>query len=141
MRKVLLGLLLCLPLPALALDVEAISRGLVEAGPWGKNADILPVLLTWFGLLLLVAVVLKLVYSAIDTWRSQCHVREVARQQTDQWIMEVGELLKVPPPRALKPGGPAGPWHQYRRQVKQALLNELQRGRQMSALVDELKGR
>ena len=98
MRKVLLGLLLCLPLPALALDVEAISRGLVEASPWGKNADILPVLLAWFGLLLLVAVLLKLVYSAFDSWRSQNHVREVARQQTDQWVLEVGELLKVPPP-------------------------------------------
>jgi len=141
MRKVLLGLLLCLPLPALALDVEAISRGLVEAGPWGKNADILPVLLAWFGLLLLVAVLLKLVYSAFDSWRSQNHVREVARQQTDQWVLEVGELLKVAPPGALKPGGPSGPWHQYRRQVKQALYNELQRGRQLTALVDELKGK
>jgi len=139
MRKVLLGWLLCLPLPALALDVEAISRGLVEAGPWGKNADILPVLLAWLGLILLLAVLLKLVYTAIDTWRRQNHVREVARQQTDQWILEVGELLKVPQPRTLTPGGAAGPWHQYRRQVKQALLNELQRGRQMAALVDELK--
>jgi hypothetical protein len=133
--------MLSLPLPALALDVEAISRGLVEAGPWGKNADILPVLLVWLGLILLLAVLLKLGYSAFDAERKRRQTRAAARQLTEHWILEMGELLKVSPPRDLKPGGAAGTWHQYRRQVKQALLSELQRSRQLAALVDELQSK
>ena len=139
MWKLFIAGVLWLPLPALALDVEAISRGLVESSPWGKDAGVLPVLLAWFGLVLLLAVLLKLVYALIDDWRRQNHLREVARQHADQWVLEVGELLKVWPPRGLSPGGPSAPWHQYRRQVKQALLDELHRGRELAALVDELK--
>lgn len=139
MRRVLLGLSCGLPLPAFALDLEAISRGLVEADPWGKNADMLPWLLGWLGVTLLVAVAAKLIYTGFDRWRTEYHAREVARQHTDEWILEVGELLNVRAPRGLKPGGAPGAWHQYRHQVKLALFNELQRSRQLAAQVSELK--
>ena len=139
MRRLLFGLAAWAPLPVFALDLEAISRGLVEADPWGKNADMLPWLLGWLGVTLLVAVAAKLIYMVFDHWRTDHRSRETARQNTDEWILEMGELLNVRPPRGLKPGQSPAAWHQYRHQVKLALQNELQRGRQLSAHLADLQ--
>lgn len=141
MQKGWVGWVLWLPLPAFALDIEAISREIVAASPWGKNADILPMLFGWLGLVVVVALFVKLIYSAFDTWRSRCRAQAAARQSTDQWLLELGDMLKVSPPSDLKAKGTPAQWQQYRHKIKQALFNELQRGRQLSALVDELRSR
>lgn len=139
MKRTLAGIASLTPLPVMALDVAAISRSIVEASPWGKNADVLPLLLAWFGITLFVAVALKLLYTAFDSWRSERKARDTARQHTEEWILEVGELLGVRPPRDLKPGTRPAAWHQYRHQVKTALVGELQRGRQLAARVADLQ--
>lgn len=138
-KRVLTGLSGGLPVPALALDLEAISRGLVEAGPWGQNAEMLPLLLGWLGIVLLLAVAAKLLYTGYDKWRTQYRTQQQARQHTDEWLLEVGELLGVRAPRGLKPGSCSPAWHTFRHQVKMALLNELQRSRQLAAQVAELQ--
>lgn len=139
MRNGVLTLAAWVPLPVMALDLEAISRGLVEAGPWGKNADMLPYLLGWLGFILLLAVLLKLVYTEYDRWRTSRRANQAARQNADNWVLEVGKLLNVPAPGKLKPGSTPGMWHQYRHQVKRALMTELRRNREMAAELDELR--
>lgn len=138
-RVVTTGLAGALPLPVLAVDLEAISRGLVEAGPWGQNAHLLPALLGWLGVVLLVAVAAKLLYTGYDKWRTGYRTQKLAKQNTDEWILEVGELLGVRAPAGLKAGSRSPAWHPYRHQVKMALLNELQRGRQLAAQVADLQ--
>jgi hypothetical protein len=126
-----------LAMPALALDVSAISKGLVEAGPWGKNADLLPYLLGWFGILLLVAVLLKIIHREYDQWTTRRKARKAARNDMEHWIMEVGSMLNVPAPDKLKPGATPALWRKYRHQVKLALGEHLRRSRDaMSQLAD-----
>lgn len=137
MRRGILGFAAWMPLPAAALDVEAISRSIVEAGPWGKNADTLPLLLGWLGLILLIAVTLKFVYREYDRWRTLRQARQAARRNTDDWILEVGRMLDVPPPDKLQPGATPALWRQYRHAVKQALDSQLRRSRDMAAQLAE----
>lgn len=126
-----------LPMPVVAVDLEAISRGLVEAGPWGKNAEVLPMLLGWLGLILLLALLGKLIYGAMDSWRRRRSARKLAHLHNDQWIMDIGDMLRVPPPSGLVIGGTPRAWQRYRQQIKQALLSEQQRNRQLAAQLDE----
>ena len=69
MRNGVLALAAWLPLPAMALDVEAISRGLVEAGPWGKNAEMLPYLLGWLGFIEMMLFLVVLGVTLVYAWR------------------------------------------------------------------------
>jgi hypothetical protein len=133
MHRGVLVAALSLPWPAAALDVEAISRSIVEMDPWGKNSDILPLLLAWLGLILLIAVTLKLVYREYDRWRTVRKARQANLRNTDDWILEMGRLLNVPPPDKLRPGGSPGLWRQYRHSVKMALEAQLRRSREMAA--------
>jgi hypothetical protein len=137
MQRAILGLAACMPLPAAALDVEAISRSIVEADPWGKNADTLPLLLAWLGLILLIAVTLKFVYREYDRWRTARKARQAALRSTDDWILEMGRLLDVSPPDKLRPGATPGLWRQYRHSVKMALEAQLRRSRELASQAAE----
>jgi hypothetical protein len=137
MREWVVAIAMWLPLPAAALDVEAISRSIVEADPWGKNSDILPLLLGWLGLILLIAVTLKFVYREYDRWRTVRKARQAALRNTDDWILEMGRMLNVPPPDKLRPGANPGLWRQYRHSVKTALETQLRRNREMASQLAE----
>lgn len=133
MNKRLTTVLLMLPGSVMALDVEAISQGLVNSSPWGQNAEVLPSLLIGLGLIIVLALVAKLLYIVIDKWRTSSHAKVNAQHQTDHWILEMGGMLHVSAPKELKTGGSPGAWQKYRHQVKQALLEELHRSRQLAA--------
>lgn len=137
MNKTVLPGMMGLSTPAMALDVEAISKGLVEADPWGQNAEILPLVLSWIGLIVVIALVAKVLFAAVDRLRGWRHSRRHARASTDQWIMDMGELLKCPPPKGLGSNSSPAAWHKYRMAVKQALLTELQRSRQLAAQANQ----
>lgn len=137
LKNPLLILLSGLSTQAFALDVSAISKGLVEAGPWGKNAELLPYLLGWFGVLLLIAVLLKILHREYDQWATRRRARKAARNDMENWILEVGIMLNVPAPPDLKPGATPALWRQYRHQVKLALGEHIRRSRDaMSQLAD-----
>ncbi len=121
------------PATALALDLEAISNGLVEASPWGQNPEILPFVFGWLGVIVVLAIVAKALHLSFDTWRGWLTAQKSAQLGTEQWILDMGELLHVRPPPGLKRGSPSRDWQKYRHQVKQALLDEIQRGRQLAA--------
>jgi hypothetical protein len=137
MSKRILGLSGLLPWPAMALDLKAISRGLVEADPWGKNSEFLPFVLAWLGVIILLALVLKFAHAEYDKWRTERQNRLQARQTADQWLLDVGRLLNVTPPAKLVPGGTPVLWHQYRHQVKQALETQLRQHRELAAQLAE----
>lgn len=137
MSKRILGLAWLVPLPVMALNLESISRGLVQASPWGKNAEFLPFLLAWFGIIILLALVLKFGYAEYDKWRTERIARQQARQITDQWILDLGNLLNVNPPAKIIPGATPALWHQYRHQVKLALEAQLRRNRELAAQLAE----
>lgn len=132
-------LFLGLPLPALALDVSAISKGLVEADPWGKNPDFLPYLLGWFGVVLLLAVLVKLAHREIDQWLARRRARQAARNEMENWILELGAMLNVPPPPKLQSGATPALWRSYRHQIKMAVGEQLHRSRDVMAQLASLR--
>jgi hypothetical protein len=137
LTRIVFAVCFALPLPAFALDVAAISRGLVEAGPWGKRPELLPYLLAWFGIVLLLAVLLKIVHREYDLWRGRQQAWQASQQDTEKWILEIGALLDVPPPPKLKHGAPSGLWRQYRHHVRLALNEQLRHGRDAMAELAE----
>lgn len=126
-------------MPSFALDLSAVSRGLVEAGPWGKNAELLPYLLGWLGILLLVAVVLKILHREYDQWMTRRKARKAARHDMENWILEVGIMLNVPASSELRPGATPALWRQYRHQVKLALGEHIRRSRDVLAELAEIR--
>lgn len=137
MRNPYLILPLMLPTAASALDVEAISKGMVNAGPWGQNPDLLPFVLGWLATIVVIAVIAKVLHLTFDTWRGWLTARKAAHLGTEQWVLDMGELLHVRPPADLKRGSAPAAWQKYRHQVKQALMDELQRSRQLAAQINQ----
>jgi hypothetical protein len=139
LTKTVYAICFALPVPAFALDLEAISRGLIEAGPWGRNPELLPYLLAWFGIVLLLAVLLKVLHREYDHWRTRQQAWQAAQEDTEKWILEVGTLLNVPAPPKLKPGASLRAWRQYRHQVELALKEQLRHGREAAAELAEIR--
>jgi hypothetical protein len=138
-KRSLFFLLSSLSMPVSALDVAAISKGMVEAGPWGKNADLLPYLLGWFGILLLIAVLLKILHREYDQWATRRKARRAARNDMENWILEVGTMLNVPASPELKRGATPALWRQYRHQVKLALGEHIRRSRDAMSELAEIR--
>jgi len=140
MTRRLLGWAWLVPLPAMAMDVEAISRAIVNAGPWGRNPEFLPFLLGWLGITILVSLLLKLAYNRYDRWRTLYHAAQAARQHADEWTLELGRRLEVDPQQPLQPGEGSAAWLQYRQQIRQELDGRLRRSRDLAVELAQLKG-
>lgn len=132
-------LLMGAPLPAMALDVAAISKGLVEADPLGKNPEFLSYLLGWFGVVLLVAVLVKLIHREVDRWMRTNKARQAVRHEMENWVLEVGAMLNVPAPKNLKAGATPALWRTYRHQVKTAISEQVHRSRDVMAQLASLR--
>jgi hypothetical protein len=128
-----------MPASALALDVAAISKGLVEADPWGKNSELLPYLLGWLGIVLLLAVLVKIIHREVDQWLNRRKASQEARNATENWILEIGAMLNVPTPPKLKAGGTPALWRSYRHQVKLAISEQVHRSRDVMAQLNSLR--
>lgn len=125
LKSALSLLLVCVSEPAYTLNLEAISRGIQQASPWGENAEFLPWLLAWFGFVVLLAVISKLFYDRFYAWRRHRRLQQTARIDAEVWLLDVGKMLEVPPPKGLKKGATPALWRRYRMAVKQALRDEL----------------
>lgn len=135
LSKAIFAFCCVLSVPALALDLEAVSRGLVESGPWGRHPEMLPYLLAWFGVVLLLAALLKVLHREYDHWRTRQQAFRAAQEETEKWLLELGAMLEVPVPPKLKPGVSLRGWREYRHHLRLALKEQLRHGREA---IDEL---